>query len=256
MGGDVAVMSSVGILPLSKLMIGNPIIDRSQYATTAIANLFNQAQAATANLRGWSMRLHPQDAALIVLAPTGPGQPSAPLVMSMITRGWHRYRSIPIGVCAEPWGNTLYFGTADGRVCVNDGYLDGVTLANPDSYTPIDCSLLTAFSDLGTPVRKRIQQIRVHVLSQGGAIGVNAAARYNFDLTEAPPPDALSIVVDGTWDNATWDASAWGGAYQVQDKVFGAYGSGQSMALAIRLRASSRMTLVGADVAFDTGNFQ
>lgn len=256
MGGDVAIMSSIGILPLSKLAIGNPVIDRTQYATLKVANLWNQLQAATSTLKGWSMRLHPQDAALIVLVPTATGQASQQLVMSMTTRGWHRYRDIPIGLCAEPWGGTLYFGTADGRVCVNDGYLDGVTLADPNSYTAINWSLLTAFSNGGSPVRKRIQQIRTTIMSQGGAIPLNAEARFNFDLSEAATPSALPAGTGSVWDTGLWDSAVWGGSYQVQTQMFGAYGSGQAMALAIRGAASSRMTLVGADVAFETGGFQ
>lgn len=255
-GGDLLLMSSIGILPMSKLVIGNPVVDRTQYATAAISNLFNQSQAATSNLNGWAMRLHPQDAALIVLVPTGAGQPSTQLVMSMITRGWHRYRDLPMGLCAEPWGNTLYFGTPDGRVCMNDGYLDGVTLADPNSYTPIDWSLLTAFSNLGTPKRKRIQQIRVKIMSQGGAIPVNAEARYNFDTREADRPAAVPASGASSWDSGLWDSATWGGSYQSQSSVFGATGNGQEAALAIRGSATSRMTLVGADVAYDGGNWQ
>jgi hypothetical protein len=123
-GGDLLLMSSIGILPLSTLVTGKSAIERSQYRTAKIANLFNQAQIETAASRGWAMRIHPQDACLMVLAPTGQNQ----FVMSLTTQGWHQYRDFPMGVCAEAWGGTLYFGTSDGRVCVNDGYLDAVVL--------------------------------------------------------------------------------------------------------------------------------
>lgn len=255
-GGDVAIMSSQGILPVSKLVLSDPNVERSVYSTVQIANRFNQLQADTANLRGWTMRLHPKDAALMVLVPVAVGQSSTQLAMSMITRGWHQYRDLPMGLCAEPWGGTLYFGTTDGRVCVNDGVVDGVTLADPNSYSRINWSLLTAYSNAGTPLRKRVQQIRVRILSQGGAIPVNAEARYDLDLSEADAPSALSATGTDVWDAGLWDQAKWAGAYQVQTKTFGACGSGHVVALAIRGSTSSRMTLVNMDATLEVGGWR
>jgi hypothetical protein len=252
-GGDLLLMSSIGIMPLSKLVIGNVVYDRSQYQTFKISNLFNQLQAATSTLKGWSMRLHPIDSCLMVLVPTAVNQSTQQLVMSLTTRGWSRYRDIPIGVCAEPWGGTLYFGTVDGRVCVNDGYLDGLTLADPNSYSTIQWSLLSSFQDLGTPQRKRVQSIRPRVLSQGGAVTMKAAARYDWDLTELPTVTAVASSGTNTWDVGLWDTATWGGAYASQSQVFGASGFGSTVAIAIRGASSARMTLTGIDVTLDVG---
>lgn len=253
-GGELLVMSSLGILPLSRLMNGSVLYDRTQYQTAPIANLFNQLHAATSNQRGWCMRTHPQDSALMVLYPVASGQPTQQLVMSLITKGWHRYRDMPMGVCAEPWGGLLYFGTEDGRVCINDGYLDGVLLSNPNSYSTINWSLLTAFANLGRPTRKRVSQVRVKILSQGGNIPMSAEARYNFDLSEAAAPGVATPSAGAAlWDVGLWDVGVWGGAYQVQTQIYGTYGSGTEVALAIRGSASSRMTLLGADVFYDEG---
>jgi hypothetical protein len=256
-GGDLLLMSSLGILSLSRLVVGKPIVDRSQYETTQIANLWNQYQAVGQTLRGWSMVLHPMDAALMVLVPQATGAASLQLVMSMTTRGWHRYRGLPIGLCAAPWGNTLYFGTLDGRVCVNEGYVDGVTLADPNAYSAIDCSLLTAFGNGGSNMRKRIQQIRVKVMSQGGSIPVQAEARYGFDMSEAAVPGASAIAVGSSvWDAAIWDTSVWAGEYQPEIRVFGAWGSGQDVAVAVRMSITSRATLIGLDLVFDEGEWR
>ena len=87
-GGDLLVMSSVGIMPLSKLVIGNLVYDRSQYQTFKVSNLFNQLQASTSTQRGWMMALHPQDAALMVLYPTASGQPTSQLVIPLANSCW------------------------------------------------------------------------------------------------------------------------------------------------------------------------
>jgi len=257
-GGDLLLMTSTGVLPVSRLTTGvNPIQDRSLYSTERIANLWNQLQVQSSSLRGWAMRIHPQDSALMVLAPTTSGQPSQPLVMSLITRGWHRYRDMPIGVCAEPWGGTLYFGTEDGRVCVNDGYLDGVLLSDPNSYTPIDWSALTAASNLGAPTNKRINWIDAEVVSQGGAVPLNAEARYNLDMSEAAiPSSTTSTTSAAVWGTSLWDTGVWGGAYETQRRRFGAYGTGREVAVAVRGLATSRMTLVGLDIGWEQGGLR
>lgn len=255
-GGDLLIMSSIGILPVSSLSIGSNVLDRSQYSTYQIANLFNQLQAATSNLRGWMMRIHPQDAALIVLVPVGVGQPSQQLAMSLTTKGWHRYRDLPMGQWAESWDGLMYFGTEDGRVCVNDGYLDSITLDDPNAFTPIDWSLVTAYSNLGSPLQKRMQGIRVKIMSQGGVVPVNAEGRFDFDISEAAIPQATTVVPgSSTWDTGLWDSAVWSGDYVIQTQSFGAFGMGADMALAVRGKASSRMTLVEMDVVFDVGGF-
>ena len=210
-GGDLLLMTSTGILPLSKLVIGNPVIDRTQYSTAKISNLFNQLQAATSSQRGWAMCYHPQDACLMVLTPTTAGQPSEPLVMSFITRGWHRYRDMPIGLCAWAWGGTLYFGTPDGRVCVNDGYLDGVSL-DLSAYSPIKWSLLSAYSNLGSPTMKRLLFMRPTILSQGGLVSMNAQARYRWDMTEADPAPPAVPTGSSLWGSGLWGTAIWSGS--------------------------------------------
>lgn len=255
-GGEMLVMSSAGILPMSKISGGAVLYDRSQYQTQKIANLWNQLQASTSSLRGWTMRIHPQDSALIVTVPTAINQPTLQLAMSLNTRGWHQYREMPMGVCAEPFSGSFYFGTEDGRVCINDGYVDGVTLATPTTgYSAINWSMLTAFSNLGSPNQKRVQMIRPRVLSQGGAINYQAKARYDWNMTEPSAPTGTAGTDSGSWDSAFWDSSVWGGGYTEQHSRFGATGIGTDMAIAIRGAASSRMTLTGIDVAFEEGGF-
>jgi hypothetical protein len=254
-GGELLVLTSTGIQPLSKLTRG-ALLAPTQYETGKISNLFNQLMASTSSLRGWAMRQHPLDAAMVVLVPVAPGQPTQQLAMSLSTKGWHIYRDMPMGVCAEAWGGTLYFGTEDGRVCVNDGYVDGVLLASPGSYSPINWSLLTGFSNLDSPKQKRVHAIRPTILAQGGSVSHEAQAKLRWDLTEMSPPDNVIATSGSVWDTALWDVATWGGAYQAQQVMFGATGVGPEVAIAIRGAASSRMTLTGIDVRLELGGFR
>jgi|GEM_PF-2380920 len=253
-GGDLLILSQIGIVSLTKLIVGNSILDRNQYATAKIANLFNVLATTYKTLKAWSLRIHPNDNALLVTVPVADGQATTQLAMSLTTRGWFQYRDLPI-VSTEAWGGQLYFGTADGRVCVNTDYVDNVLLSNPNAYAPVQYSLLTSFQGLGNGRQKRVLTIRPTILSQGSLVQPQATAKYRYDISEPAAPSGSGAAGAGTWDNATWDASTWAGAYAAQQNPQGAAGMGPEVAIAIRGSATSRTSIVGIDVIYDMGGF-
>lgn len=249
-GGDMLLMTRMGILPLSRLVVGGSI-EADQYSTAKIAPIFNTLMASKAALTGWSMRMHPEDNALIVTVPTAEGQPTTQLAMSLATRGWGRYRDLDI-YSAEVYGGQFYFGTVDGTVCINTGEIDGVTLASPDAYSAIEWACLTRFNNLGNARHKRVQLIRPTVLSSGEVPAFDAEARFKFDTNEiaAVTPTTPS---SGSWGSGVWDDAEWAGDYVGSQKVHGGAGIGTDVAIAIRGSATSRTVLVGIDVMFDQG---
>lgn len=248
-GGDLLLMSTMGIIPCSKLVVGKPLVDLSQYDTYKVSHLFNRLATAYGSLNGWALTLHPEDNALIVSVPVADGLPTGQLAMSMVTRGWGQYRDLPL-LSMAPWHGLLYFGTADGRVMINTGYVDGVTLADPSSYTPIICSGITRFDNLGRGTQKQITMQRATIISEGGNVQQSVSARYGFDLTEADPPTATAASGAPGWDSAIWDVATWGGAYAAQQIVGGMTGMGTAFAIAWKLSVTSRTVLIGFDLEY------
>lgn len=248
--GDLLILSSIGIVPVSRLGRGSPDSDRTQYATYKIGNLFNRLMAEFRDVRGWSMTVHPEDATLLLAVPQADDADTTQLAMDLQRRAWAQYRGLPL-LSMDAWGGQLYFGTVDGRVCVNTGYIDGVLLSDPGAFLPIDCSGLTRFSNLGTGAQKQIMMIRPTIISEGGAVPSSFAARYRYDLSEAPIPIATAATSGtSTWDVAKWDEGKWAGAYVTQQRTVGATGMGPDAAVAFRLLATSRTVLVGFDLSY------
>lgn len=252
-GGDVLILTRRGILPLSKLISGGSVLRTDQYATEDIAPAFNAFPSTTWGLRGWSVRMHPEDNSIIVTIPTGVGLATVQWAMSLANGSWGYYRDLPIYSC-EAWEGQFYFGTIDGRVCKNTGYVDGITLADPNSYVPVQYQVITGFKGGGTGRHKQVKMIRPTIRSDGGAPTFRVEARYGFDGSDMAPvsPGAAG---SGTWDNATWDTSKWSGEYLTSQTVVGAVGMGTEFAIAMRGAARSRTVLVGFDVLFDQGGF-
>lgn len=255
-GGDILILSTLGVISLSKLIVGQPVVagDRSFYATGKIANLFNNLVSTSGTLQGWSLHVHPTDNVLLIAVPSVAGQATTQLAMSFVTKGWGQYRDLPL-LSAGVWNGTLYFGTADGRVCINTGYVDDVQLADSNQYMPVAWSVLSSFQNLGSARNKRVESIRPILESQSPSPLVQVTAKYDFDLSEPPPPTgaASGTGSDNTWDDAKWDGSLWGGDYNASQALQGATGMGRFAAIAARGSAVSRTLLVGFDVFFQQG---
>jgi len=252
-GGDVLIASMVGLVPLSKLVLGNVTFDRSQYLTSKVQNLFNYYTGLYGTNPGWALVLDPKDNALLVLVPITAGSPDTQLAMSLSTRGWFPYSGLAMN-CAAPWNGVLYYGTADGKVVKHDGYVDGVTLADPNAQTAIQWHLITSFQNLGTPRQKRCGMLRPKVLSQSGTVPLQAQARWDFEVS-TPGNVSGSVSSSGGWDAGLWDTAVWGGDFTTTQTVFGATGTGSHMAVAVEGLANSRTIYAGVDVSFQVGGF-
>lgn len=247
-GGDMLLLTRQGIVPMSRLVVGAATPEG--YTTAKVANLFNRYMVEKGNTLGWAVALQPDDNALIVLIPQGGSSEAEQLVQAVASRGWFRYRGLPIA-CAEGYEGKLYFGTADGRVCVNEGYLDNVNLAGTD-YDAVDWSLLTSFSTMGTARRKRVVLLRPLVISEATDADYEAQARYDYDQTEVDEV-AFTPGGEGTWDTAEWDEDVWGGEYFANSSARGGAGVGGAVAVAVRGTALARTVYVGCDVTFQVG---
>jgi hypothetical protein len=252
LGGDMAILSRSGIIPLSKLVLGAGESNQSQYYTAKIANLFNQLMLSQATIPGWAIRLSPEDNALLVMVPSAEGTATTQLAMSLATGGWSQYRDLPI-YSAENFGGTLYFGSVDGKVYRNTGNADYVSLAD-GSYTAIQFAGLTRFEGLGNGRQKRVQLIKPKFLHDGAPPTFSVSARYDYNLGELDPV-TYATAASGGWDDGEWDDAIWGGTYNALQEVRGAVGIGTDVAVGFRGASVSRTVLIGFDVLFDQGGF-
>ncbi len=248
-GGDILIISKSGLRPLSQLVSG--VDGAGTYAPSKVANLFNDLMRTRSELPGWALHIHPEDNSLMVLVPTDSGEPTEQLAQQLWNRSWSRYQDLPI-FSACVWDKQLYFGTTDGRVCINTGFVDGVTLADPDAYSVVQWSLLTRFNNMGSPRQKQVQLLRPLILSETGAPTFEIQARYKYDLS--PIADVTEAAASGeAWDAALWDAAVWAGDYSAAQPVRGATGMGTDVAIAMRGTAKSRTVVVSIDVVFTQG---
>jgi hypothetical protein len=250
-GGELLIMSILGVLPLSKLVLGASIEDAALYATEKIGPYFNLKASTNKALKNWSIHIHPTDNALLITVPTAPDTATEQLAMAFGGKAWGVYRDLPI-FSAGVWDGQMYFGTTDGRICINDGYVDGVELADPSAYTPVSWSVLTAFRSLENASHKQIRMVQPTILSQTPNPTVGVTAKYDFDISEPAAPVGTGPL-NGTWGTAEWDEDVWGGDYVSSQPIIGTVGMGRDVAVALRGTAIGRTTLVGMKVWYELG---
>jgi hypothetical protein len=193
-GGDLLIISALGVVPLSRLILGDP--DKMQYATARVSSLFSRLANSAIRNKGWAIHTHPTDNAMMVLIPEVSGDETTQLVCSLSTRGWSKYRDLPI-LSAAVWSGELYFGTADGRCCRNVGHVDNVLLSDANSGDAIQWSILMAYR--GDASVKQVQAVRPIILAMEANPTVEVTVRYDFDLTEPGEPTETSGA-SGSWD--------------------------------------------------------
>jgi hypothetical protein len=248
-GGDLFILSLAGCVPLSKLVSGGLVRDPDLYATKKVGNLFNKLMTERGALPGWEMKVHPTDNQMIINVPFMPSGQVMQMTMSLISHGWAMHTGIPMS-CMESWHGKLYFGTSDGFVCVNDG--------PTDAAGEINFALLSAYQNLGSARKKRVQMVKPMFITDGTQPAYSAAGRYDFDLTELDA--SLVSVTPGplSWDSAVWTTGAfWGPEVPTgtAQNWSGSFGMGSNVAIVLKGSAKAETTLVGFDVLLDQGGF-
>jgi len=253
-GGDILLLSSLGVIPLSKLISGGEIASPDAFATRKIAPYFQDAMSVKKGMSGWEVRIHPEDSSLIIETPTFTAQPAKQFVMSLSSKGWSEYEGLPMK-CAESWRGKLYFGTEDGRICINDGLYDNVAIDGSvtEAYD-VAFSGLSAFQSLGNVNKKRMQFFRVLLRVNGATPSCIEEARYDFDEREISTAlPAAPVSGSALWGTAIWGTSLWTGGLKPSIHVRGATGIGTHMAVAWKGTAHSQVILIGFDLSWDEG---
>jgi len=251
-GGDVLIASDFGLLKLSALLGGMASLDDDSYITKNITRYFRSFMETVRDEYGWQLELNPAEGVAIVSVPKeNPTSTPIQFCFNINTGAWSMFRDLDMR-CLNKNGGGFFFGTSDGRVLQMTGFADAVSLDGLTGQT-IVYSLLTHYSNVGTPANwKRVQFIRPSFIGQGvPTFGVQA--RYDFDLSEVlnNPPFIKSDAA--LWDAAVWDIDVWAGASQSYINIIGGHGMGRHIAIAMRGESSVELSLVGFDLMYDTG---
>jgi hypothetical protein len=251
--GELYLLSSYGILPMSRLMSGTLVQLDDVYLSKKISPLINEQMIASRTTLGWEIKLIPTENILLVSTPKREAFDYTQFAYSLNTPGWCVYRDIPY-YTGDTWNGGFYIGTEDGRVVQHTGNLDNVSM-DESTFDQITWSALQTFQEQGAPGHyKRTHFIRpVFLASEAPSFAVEA--RYDYNLSEVLPAPQSSVGLGYLWDAAIslWDLATWGGEFVVVQDIVGASGMGRTIAVGLNGSSAVETILVRYDIMVDQG---
>jgi hypothetical protein len=242
LGGDVGILTSQGLVPLSRVLPGLEAQQQEFAITNKIRKAFESAYRGNGQTFGWQAIEYAKGGLLIVNVPQGAGDTSVQYAMNTLTSGWCRLKDIN-ATCWSPFGDSMYYGTSSGNVRKYD-------VDNVDDDTPITGVMMPAFQNFGTPMEKQFHMSRpLYTAAIGTDIPV--VLRVEYDDTDASI-SIQSIPTSGTPWGSPWD-SPWGPRIGSVFAWQGVEGIGQVAAILLGISSRTPLTFHQADLLFETG---
>lgn len=201
-GGDLAIATTVGLVPLSKAIS----LDITSLNVATISYNIADAWSEAVNNRGasdWCCEIWPEQKMAFISPPDLIGA-SAPVafVSNTETGAWCRFTNWRM-LCMEVFRGGLYFGSADGAVYLaNKGGVD-----DGFPYTGI---VMPLFEDVGAPAALKVGKMGRTTLRSFAPTGVVTQMHVDFNSTINSMPDALMAGVPNIWGTGVWGSSVWG----------------------------------------------
>ena len=250
-GGDIAINTEDGVVPMSKVMSLDQIALANAAVTAPIAPAFRRAVIDRAGISGWQIMTWPLESMAIINLPKTSASDNTQFISNARTGAWARYTGWDAN-CFAVYNNKLYYGSSDGRV------MQGETGGQDDgkNYT---MTVFPSYSPLQNPgIRKFVKMVRPRIQSAFG-IAPQLTIRVDFDTTLPQQPSANVVTSSGAvWDTALWDTAVWPAAISDQSAWVAAQNFGTVVSPVIQLTLSSSSTpdirLTATEILYENCN--
>lgn len=235
-GGDIGVLTTQGLVPLSGVLSRAESAQGQVAITDKIRNAYTQAYARSGSMAGWQVTEYPIGKLLIVNVPVVENVEAEQFVMNSTNGKWCRFS----GFNACSWSlldGKIYFGDANGTVYRY--------ASSDDNGTDINAKAVSAFSDFGTPANKSFDSILPIVFGPAG-YRPRVGLRLDYGEQEYLSPAIAFDSSGDAWDEEVWDVCSWAPPSAPNRQWQGVVGEGVTAAVVIAVSTSEPMTYNGA----------
>ncbi|MGY3527282.1 hypothetical protein [Bradyrhizobium sp. USDA 4452] len=234
-GGDIAIMTEDGIIPMSQVMTLDQIALQNVAVTKPIAPAWRNAVLARQGIAGWQIITWPLQSMGIINLPKATAGDATQFIANVRTGAWAQYVGWDAN-CFGVYNNNLYYGSSDGRVMQAEtgGQDDG------KNYT---WTVFPSYTDLKSPANtKHVKMVRPRLQSAYG-VTPQVSVKVDFDTTLPIAPTASTPAASGVlWDTAIWDTAIWPAALTDLSAWTDAEGFGAVVSPVIQLTLSTSIT--------------
>lgn len=249
-GGDVMIVSELGLVPMSKLIAGQYTQDQQIGPASKIQSVFAPLVRSLINEKYFDVFVVPTSEVLVISLPPQGGT-YRQFAMNVTTGAWCQFQGMPMRAAAVI-GSQLYFGTLDGLTCKGlYGDLDGIDIAGAGG-TNIEGDVQTSFQHFGSPGQlKRFGMARpIFIATAAPAVKLRINVQFQAESVQGSP--FFTDEINGVWDVGIWNTSVWVGQGTYQAWA-GTTGLGYYGSLRMKVRGLPATVFTAAHIATELG---
>jgi hypothetical protein len=249
-GGDVMIVSELGLVPMSKLVNGQYTEDQQIGPASKIQSVFAPLVRRLINEKYFDVFVVPSSDVMVIKLPADGGT-YRQFAMNVITGAWCQFVGIPMR-CAAVVGGQLLFGTSDGYVCEGlVGDKDGADV-NGDGGNYVEGDVQTSFQAFNTPAQlKKFGMVRPTFISTA-APAIKLQMNTQFQLTPVGGSPFFTKDSGAVWDEGIWNTSTWVGTNTYQGWA-GTTGLGYYGSLRMKVRGLPQTVFTSCNVMTEIG---
>ena len=248
-GSDLAIITTSGLIPLSKALPFNPSSQRELAFTMRIQNAVLQAAQLYSTNFGWEVMLYPAQTMMILNVPIQTNGVATQYVMNAITGAWCSFTGWNAN-CFERFNENLYF--ADNLGNVNIAYT-----GRTDFNNVIVADMKCAFNFFEQPgLNKNMTMVKPY-LTADGSVTPTMGVDVDFGSSVLQAPITTTITNSALWDTGTWDVSSWSGGTITVANWYSVQALGTALAVRMKFNygGTNGTNLVTSVGVFDSGTF-
>lgn len=250
-GGDVLVLSELGLVPVGK-MVNGMFVEADPGVSSKIQSTLTPLVKMLRDSQSWDVFVAPGDDVLIIKVPEQVETGFRQFAMNIPTGAWCTFSNMPIA-CAALSNGQMYFGTKDGRVCKGLFGPQDAVARNGTGGAPIEGDVQTSFQAFDTAGQlKKFGMCRpIFNAIEAPSIKLRVNTQYAFQGVDGSP----SFVGDlsGIWDTATWNNAVWYGGTNTYESWVGSTGLGYYGSIRMKVRGKPGTTFLSSHMLVEPG---
>lgn len=251
-GGELMIMSSLGVVPMSALVNGK-VANEYDVASSKIQPILEGVFSQYKRQFGWAMTTIYDQSFLLLKTPQRNTGEYVYYVMSTQTGAWATITNMPMS-CVAVVDEKLFFGSPDGAVY--EGFVGDTDHATIDgvSGAPIVARYLGGFQDFDKPgMHKKFTLCRPFFVSNGRpAVNLKIATQYSatFPSVQARQEPSSNQALFG---KDKWNQCQWTGGVDTYTYMAGVNGIGFYGALVMSFTGTAKTQFTSATLMYQPG---
>jgi hypothetical protein len=250
-GGDVLILSELGLTPLSRLVNGQ-FTEGTIGPSDKIQNALGPLVTSLRTTEQWGVQTVASEELLIIKLPKQTDEGFVQYGMNLSTGAWCTFSDIPMNA-TNTINGILYFGHENGQVGrAFFNTKDGVAV-NGTGGDIIEGDVQTAFSDFGTAGNLKKFGLARPIFTAPEQPQVKLRVNTQFSTASVEGSPAFIPQNTALWNTAIWNSAVWVGASNTYQAFIGSAAMGYYGSVRMKVRGAPGTIFLSTHILTENG---